>query len=450
MSERRPFRLAYVPIGVPTFHQESALKAFDDSLALLRSLCDHVDAPEGPLLSVEAVSAFLDTVDPDLIVLQNTTFANAAYASEVLRRFRETPLALWTLREPVVDGGRLRLNSLTGAYSAGNAIRRFRDRPFPFVFGAAGEEKVRASLDACVRAAALKKDLASLRLAQIGHTPQGFGFGRALDLDMLETFGTELLSVEVRELLDKAKSYSDAECEAYLRDASGRIVGLEDTPERNRRDFARLYKAYDDFVRENGVGALASRCWPDLFTEFGTPVCAVLGIMNDLGIPAACEADAYGALSMYMGRRLTGQPAFFGDPASLDEEENTITFWHCGMAPCSLAREDTGACAGEHCNRHIGPTLEFGCMPSDRATVFRTGRTPEGHFRFLVVSGEILDRPKQFFGTSLVFRPRGSAEEIVRRTVREGWEPHYAVLYGDAAEPLAFLADMLGLEAVIL
>ena len=57
----------------------------------------------------------LDTVDPDLIILQNLTFANAAYASEIMHRFRNVPLLLWTLREPVIDGGRLRLNALTGA-----------------------------------------------------------------------------------------------------------------------------------------------------------------------------------------------------------------------------------------------------------------------------------------------------------------------------------------------
>lgn len=450
MAERRPFQTAYIPIGVPTFHQESAKKAFDDSAALLRSLCGSVAAPEGPLLSVEAVGTFLETIDPDLIVLQNTTFANAAYAGEVLHRFRTVPLALWTLREPVIDGGRLRLNSLTGAYSAGNAITHFRGAPFPFIFGAPGEEKVQKSLAACIRAAALKKDLAALRLAQIGHTPQGFGFGRALDLELLETFGVHLESVEVRELIDKAKSFSDEACEAYLRDASERMNGLAETPERNRLGFARLYKAYESYVRDSGVGALASRCWPDLFTEFGTPVCAVLGILNDLGIAAACEADACGALSMYIGGKLSGKPVFFGDPASLDEGENTITFWHCGTAACSLAREDTGACVGEHCNRHIGPTLEFGCKPAPRATVFRVGRKPDGSFRFLALAGEILDRPQQFFGTSLVFRADGSAEDIVRRTVRDGWEPHYAVIYGDVSAELAYLADMLGLEAVVL
>ena len=439
---REAFSAAYIPIGVPTFHQESAHAAFDGSLALLNSLCDTVSAPDGPLLSVDAVGAFLEDTEPDLLIIQNTTFANAAYTGEVLRRFPDVPILLWTLREPVIDSGRLRLKSLTGAYSAANAIRQLRREPFTFVYGAPGEEKVRKSVAACLRAAKLKFDLRRLTLAQIGHTPQGFGFGRALDLEMQKTFGVRLESVEVRELIDMAKGYTDREIRAYLDDAGSRMRGLDRTPEKNRLDFARLYKAYEAFARGHRIGALASRCWPDLFTAFGTPVCAVLGIMNDLGVASSCEADACGALSMYIGQRLTGIPSFFGDPVSLDEGENTITFWHCGMAACSLAREDTGACVGEHCNRHIGPTLEFGCKAAPRATVFRQ----DGSFRFLIETGEILDKPQQFYGTSLVLKTDGDAEAIVRRTVLEGWEPHYAVIYGDVSEELSILADMLNIE----
>ena len=443
MNKPDAFQAAYVPMGVPTFHQESARRAFEDSLALLRSLGAAVAAPEGPLLSAEALGDFLDTVDPDLIVLQNTTFANGAYAAEVMARFRDRPLVLWTLREPVIDGGRLRLNSLTGAYSAANVIRRFRPGPLPFVYGAPAEERVQKELRAAFQAAAVMRDLHGLTLAQVGHTPPGFGFGRALDGEMLDVFGVHMISVEARELIDRAKNYTDDECADYLADAGRRMTGLENTPEGNRLDFARLYKAYDSFTKENRIGALASRCWPDFFTAFGTPVCAVLGILNDLGVAAACEADAWGALSMYIGQRLTGCPAFFGDPVSLDEEANTITFWHCGTAACSLARAETGAAVGEHCNRHIGPTLEFGCRASRKAALFRVGRTPEGRFRFLAEPGEILDRPQQFSGTSLVFRPDKNAEALVRSTVRDGWEPHYAVLFGDAAQALRTLGDFL-------
>ncbi len=317
---KKEFQIAYVPIGVPTFHLESAQKEFDKSVALIKSLTDACVFPKEMLLSIDLLDAFLEECQPDLVILQNITFANAAYASEVLKKL-DCPILLWTLREPVIDGGRLRLNSLTGAYSAANAIKAFRKEPLNYIFGSPEEEEVRAKVGATIRAAKLKYDMRHLTVAAVGHTPQGFGFGRALDLEMLENFGASLESIEARELIDIAKGYSDEDVKDYLADAGERMCGLENTPEQNRKDFARLYRAYKEYVKDHHVGALASRCWPDFFTAFGTPVCAVLAMLNDLGVAASCEADTYGALSMYLGMQLTQQATFFGDPVSMDEKK---------------------------------------------------------------------------------------------------------------------------------
>lgn len=439
----KEFTPVYVPVGVPTFHMESAEDAFVRSCGALRALNARFVCPAEKLLSVDALKAYLEPLKPDLIVFQNLTFANAAYMTEVLRHF-DCPIVLWTLREPVIDGGRLRLNSLTGAYSAANTLRAFRDRPFVYVFGAPEEKRVKEELDAAVKAASVLHAMRDLRIAAIGHTPQGFGFGRALDSEMTDTFGAELVSIEARELIDRAKAYTDEECVPYLEKTACATCGLGCTPEKNRLDHARLYKAYSDWVKENNVGALASRCWPDFFTAFGTPVCTVLSMLNDDGVASACEADIYGALSMWVGMRLSGSPVFFGDPVSLDEGENTITYWHCGAAACSLARKDTGAVVGVHPNRKIGPAMDFGCEAFEDATVFRIGREPDGSFRFFLTEGAALDKPKQFIGTSIVIRTDSPAREIVEDSVQDGFEPHFAVLKGRHAKALEALAAYLG------
>lgn len=439
------FQVAYVPIGVGTFHLESAQAEFDKSVQLLQSLTEDGIYPDKMLLTLDDLTAFLDSIHPNLIVLQNITFANAAYATEVLKRF-DCPILLWTLREPVIDGGRLRLNSLTGAYSAANAIRAFREGEFEYLFGAPGDEETRQEIGAAIRAAKIKYDLRHLKLASIGHTPQGFGFGRALDAELLKNFGVTLEAIEARELIDRAKSYSDEDCADYLEKAKAAVAGLDQTPEKNVKDFARLYKAYSEYVAENGIGAISSRCWPDFFTSFGTPVCTVLSLLNASGIAASCEADVYGALSMYIGSQLTGKATYFGDPVSMDEAEGTITYWHCGMAACTLARQDTGAQVGVHPNRKIGPAMDFGCQACQRVTVFRIGRTPEGKFRFFIANGEALDKPKQFCGTSIVVKTDTPAKDVVYNSVKGGWEPHFVVIYGDTAPQLEKLARMVGAE----
>ncbi|MBR3148684.1 MAG: fucose isomerase, partial [Eubacterium sp.] len=436
------FNYLYIPIGVPTFHLESAGAEFEKSIELLKGIDDALIAPDEMLLSIDKLNAFTADKNPDFVIVQNITFANGAYIAEVLRRF-ECPVLLWTLREPVIDGGRLRLNSLTGAFSAANVLKSF-DRPFEYIFGAPTEDEVKRKISSSIRAARVKKALKSLNVLQVGHTPQGFGFGRALDMEMMTTFGATLNSIEARELIDKAKTFTDDEIKDYLDDAKGRIKALDEIKEKNVLDFARLYRAYDEYVKDNDVGALSSRCWPDFFTAFGTPVCAVLAMLNDLGVAAACEADTYGALTMYISQFLTDKPAFFGDPVSMDEGENTVTFWHCGTAACSLAREDTGACAGVHCNRKIGPTLEFGCKVEKDVTIFRIGKKADGTFRFFIAEGEALDKPQQFFGTSIVVKTDGNAKELVYGAVKSGWEPHFAVAMGGIAGELEALANMLG------
>ena len=437
------FTCAYIPIGVPTFHIDSAREEYQKSVKVLSEITENLAYPDDMLLQISDLKDFLNCISPDIVILQNSTFANSAYCAEVLKR-TNCPILLWTLREPVIDGNRLRLNSLTGAYSAANMMYEM-GKPFEYIFGAPEEKEVIAKLKAMISAAEIRHSFRSLNIASLGNTPQGFGFGRALDADILKYFGASLINIEVRELMNKANSYSPEECSAYFEQANSKMAGLKNVPKNNLDGFIRLYKAYSEFVEENNIGALASRCWPDFFTEYGTPVCSVLAMLNDSKIAASCEGDVYGAISMYVGTKLTDSPVYFGDPVSLDEGENTLTFWHCGTAACSLAR-DNNAEVGVHPNRKIGPTMEFGCKPSKNAVIFRIGRKNDGTFRMFIAEGEILDKPKQFSGTSLVVKTKNDVKSIVNGSIKLGFEPHYAVIYGDVGTEIEILGRMMDFE----
>ncbi|TVP95126.1 MAG: fucose isomerase [Acholeplasmatales bacterium] len=435
----------YLPVGVPTFHLETAHKQFQASLKMLHTLAPDIVTPTEPLLSIESLRAFLDGKHPDLVIYQNLTFAHAAYATEVMR-LTDAPMLLWTLAEPEGDGGRLKLNSLTGAFSAGHAHKAMRGTPLQYVLGAPDNPTVKTTVSAVIAAARVKKSLRSLNLAMIGHTPSGFGFGRALDTEMAQVFGVNLVAIESRELTKVARELPDEALQTAKETVQSRMLGFDATPRKNHDDLIRLYEAYRQFVKQHQIGALASRCWPDFFTDYGTPVCAVLGMLNENRVAAACEADAWGALSMVIGERLSDLPTYLGDPVAINPEENTITFWHCGTGPCNLARQPEGAQTGVHPNRKIGPTMEFGLRASDRATLFRIGRLPDGRFRFFIHEGAILDKPKQYCGTSLVFKAHTPVEPLITALVKDGFEPHFVVIYDHVAEALTILAEMLGLD----
>jgi L-fucose isomerase-like protein len=441
----KTFKALYIPIGVPTFHRESINEQFELSVQLMNEISMDIECPAAPLLAITDLIEFIDDKQCDLIILQNNAFANSEYTAEIMRRV-EADVLLWTLQEPVIDGGRLRLNSLTGAYSAGNLMHHLGKERFEYIWGSPSDTEVIDKINSVVAAAKLKKDMKSMTLASIGHTPQGFGFGRGLDAEISRYFGMKHVAIEVRELLQRAKNLSNEECAEYLQEVEEKMVNFKHTPKQNRDDFVRLYKVYTEFVKGNNISAISSRCWPDLFVEYGTPVCGVLGLLNDNLVSASCEADSYGAISMLIGINLSKGSVFFGDPVSLDKKENTVTFWHCGTAACSLAHPSKGAEVGVHPNRKIGPTMEFGCKPAEEATVFRVGRKPDGSIRFFIATGEILDKEKQFSGTSLVFKSETSSIDLVNQSVKDGWEPHFVVAYKNIREELLVLGNFLNAE----
>lgn len=439
------FKALFLPIGVPTFHKESIDQQFELSIQCMAKISDQIQCPSEPLLTIDSLLKFMEGHQAHMIIIQNNAFANSEYTAEIMRRF-EGDVLLWTLQEPIIDGGRLRLNSLTGAYSAGNLMHHLGRENFEYVWGSPNDARVIEKIQATVAASWMKASLKGITIASIGHTPQGFGFGRGMDAEIGKHFGMKHIAIEVRELMNKANTFTDEECVEFMEDANSKTIGLQVIPEKNVRDFVKLYKAYYEFARDNNVSALSSRCWPDYFVEYGTPVCAVLGMLNDQSIAASCESDAYGALSMLIGMKLSKQSVFFGDPVSLDQDENTVTYWHCGTAASSLAHPSKGAEIGVHPNRKIGPTMEFGCKPSEKATVFRIGRKPDGTIRFFIAKGRVLDKPQQFLGTSLVFKCEGSSLEFVNKSVKDGWEPHFVVVYDDISESLKSLASFMNFE----
>ncbi len=434
---------AYVPIGVPTYDLEEAGKQFDLSCKLIHECFgEEAVCPSSMLLSISDLKSYLSTLTPDLVILQNITFANSAYCSEVVSAFKSVPLLLWTLREPVIDGKRLRMNSLTGSYSAANAMLNLGKKNFSYVFGSPSDSSVKKALISNKNVVKTLYELSHGKIAAIGLTPEGFGFGRAMDTDIQRVFGSRLVSIEVRELLDKAKSYNVEDCKKYLDEFCETCCDYENIPEKNMEGYARLMKAYSDFCYENNIITLGSRCWPDLFTQFGTPNCAVLSMLNYKGIPSSCECDMYGAVSMFIASRLSGQSVFFGDPVSMDEKENTITFWHCGMCSPSLAKTPS---IGVHPNRKIGPAMDFGCKKAEHVTIFRIGRDEKGNFRAMIANGSAQDKEKQFYGASVVVKTVCNVKQMVTSTIKDGWEPHYIVSYEDIYEDIEILCRFLNI-----
>ncbi len=437
----------YLPIGRKTFDLEAAEGIRKESSAWLESQCSELLQPDSILTSVEELLAFMEPLRRlklDSIVYQSVTFADGEFVRAALQH-SFAPVIVWSVREPSV-GGRLRLNSLTGGNSTANVLHNM-GHPFSFVLGNPTEDKTRNNLYQMLLINRLIGKLQQFTIGVVGDHPPGFFFSDSDENLLHETFGVRVHKMDLAEAFRECVKLEEAEWIPAVERAERQVVGLQRGDETVTK-FAQFYTYIRSYIQKESIQAIAVRCWPEFFTELGAAACSTLSQFTEDGVMSSCESDIHGALSMYILHELSGgQAPYLGDLVHVDEERNSVVFWHCGAGAYSLAHPSTGARAGLHPNRKLGFAMDFG-LKAGEVTIFRVGFGPTG-YRMLIMKGQALDAPQAFHGTSVEVRLAGQAADTVSKLMLDGFEPHYAIVYADATAALQELGRRLGIETIV-
>ncbi len=293
----------------------------------------------------------------------------------------------------------------------------------------------------------MARRLAGARIGVVGDRPTGFepcGYDAA---QLKRTTGVTVDAVALPALFERgAAAAVDAVADA--RSAfSEELEGIEAVDASALDQSVRLHLGLRDLVDQEGWAAVATRCWPECFTEFGGAACAPQSRLNqDLGVPGLCEADAYGAVTSLILQWLVDEPSFVADLIHLDPADNTAVFWHCGLAPVGMADPVVAPRATVHSNRRLPLLYEFPLKPG-RVTISRLSQS-RGRHRLVIGGGEMLRAPLPFSGTAGVARLDRSVDDVLATVVDEGLEHHYGIAYGDVRGPLRALASELAIDVV--
>ena len=117
------------------------------------------------------------------------------------------------------------------------------------------------------------------------------------------------------------------------------IVQIKDAELKN---VAALKIGMEQLVNKYSCQAIAIQCWNALQSELGIMPCAANALLNDQGIPVACETDVHGAITALLveAAALKTKRFLFADWTIRHPDiPNGELLQHCGPWPVSVSKE---------------------------------------------------------------------------------------------------------------
>lgn len=171
----------------------------------------------------------------------------------------------------------------------------------------------------------------------------------------VETFDMATIIALVKSLKEDNSLYKDK------LEKLSEYADLSEVPEKALKNLARLSAVLANLAEENGLEAIALRCWMELQQELGISPCVVLGELNNTGLVGACETDIGSAITMFALSAASGTPSACLDwNNNYGDDENKCVLFHCGPIPKSMMTDRGKVVDHEMLKTSLGPGCSYG------------------------------------------------------------------------------------------
>jgi L-fucose isomerase-like protein len=232
--------------------------------------------------------------------------------------------------------------------------------------------------------------------------------------------------------------------------------------------------ALEKFMNSNlgasTYAAFANKCWPAFEKRFGHVPCYLNSRLAARGIPVACEADIYGALSEYMSICATEVA-----PAILDINNTVPKDMYAENREIIGKYSLTDLWMGFHCGNTsagclVQPIMQYqlimhrlmepeqkpnitrgtleGQIKAGPISIFRIQSTSEARIRAYVANGEVLNINPKSFGSIGVFAIPEMGRFYRHVLIEKRFPHHTAVAFKHAGKVLFSACKMLGVSEV--
>jgi L-fucose isomerase-like protein len=461
-------RIGVAALARPTFDVPFAEELARDAFETLDALDVELVGSRKLLFdTVEATAALKDLAAQklDALLLLQVTFTDASMAVEFARTV-SAPLAIWAFPE-TRSGGRLRLNSFCGLNLALHALGR-AGKAASYLYSSPKAPHIGHALTALLTGATLMppptgpsgmpavtdqtlaqvtlENLKGRKIGLVGEHPVGFDTCRYDSSAIKALMGMDVEPITLGELFKRAKTAPIATVEKLRRDVGVSLKGIDEVDQVQLDRSLSVFDALRSLAQDKQCSAMAVRCWPEMFTEYGCAACGPMAMLNGAQIPAACEADVYGAMTSLLLQEIAGESSWLADIVDIDAASDTGVLWHCGLAPLSMCDPLFRPEAQIHTNRRMPLLHQFPLKPG-RITLARISQA-RNRTTMIVGGGEVARAPMSFTGTSATVKFDGGTEKAMQRLLGHALEHHLAIVYGDHRGALRAVGSQLGLPVV--
>lgn len=146
--------------------------------------------------------------------------------------------------------------------------------------------------------------------------------------NLKEIFGVEMVRVHPDELIKLCEKVDEKDAEKiaeHWMSGAQKVVITRETATNS----AKLYLAIKELMKEKGADGIAIDCATLMMSgKLCAFSCMAFSQLNSEGSTGVCESDMDCAITMLLGRYITGRPGFIANNA-YDLTNNRITYLHC-------------------------------------------------------------------------------------------------------------------------
>lgn len=279
------------------------------------------------------------------------------------------------------------------------------------------------------------------RIGAIGARPAGFQTVRASE-KLLQKSGITVVPVDLSEILGAARKIEDTDVELLKKLEEIKCYAVVPKEYSDKLVLqAKFGVAVERWIEANQIDAVAVQCWDSLEQNYGCAACVTMSMLGEKLLPAACEVDIAGAVSMYaLTLAAQGQSALLDWNNNFAEDRNKCVCTHCGNFPKSFVRNDLKLGTLGVLGRTLGKVNTFGAV---------YGKVTKGDFTFFRIStddtkgtikaylgtGEITDDPYGMDGCIAVTKV-DNLQILMKHIYRNGFEHHVAMVRNDVKDIL--------------